>query len=317
MIFLWGLPGDRPLTLVRDALDRLGQQVVFLDQRLVLETSAEISVGAKVDGTIWAPEQTIDLGAISAVYARPYDTRRLPDVAAAGQDSLAWRHAMHFDDVLWSWIDLTDALVVNPTAAQAANGSKPFQAQLIRAFGFATPETLLTTDPDAARAFWRKHGQVIYKSVSGVRSIVARLKPEDEERLADFAWCPTQLQAYVPGLDYRVHVVGQEIFACEVESGADDYRYAERQGADTDVRPFDLPDDCAKRCRAMAAGMGLYFAGIDLRCTPDGEWYCFEVNPSPGYSYYQDNTGQRIDEAVASLLAVGAGISLDLVALTR
>jgi len=302
MIFLWGLPGDRPLTLVRDVLYRRGCKVAFLDQRLVLDTQVEVSVAVQVGGTIWTPDVTIDLAVVNAVYARPYDTRQLPGVAAAGEGSRAWQHALHLDDVIWSWIDLTPALVVNPTAAMAANGSKPFQAQWIRSFGFAVPETLITTDSAAALAFWKEHEQLIYKSVSGVRSIVSCLKPADEDRLNNTAWCPTQFQAYVPGVDYRVHVVGQEIFACELKSSADDYRYASRQGSDVAVRPVDLPADCAERCRMMSAAMGLAVAGIDLRLTPNGDWYCFEVNPSPGFSYFQFESGQPIDEAVAQLL---------------
>jgi hypothetical protein len=38
----------------------------------------------------------------------------------------------------------------------------------------------------------------------------------------------------------------------------------------------------ADRCRKLAAGLQLPFAGIDLRRTPEDEWVCFEVNPSPG-----------------------------------
>jgi len=53
----------------------------------------------------------------------------------------------------------------------------------------------------------------------------------------------------------------------------------------------------------MAGVMGLPVAGIDLRCTPDGIWYCFEVNPSPGFTYFQDETNQPIAEAIARLLA--------------
>jgi glutathione synthase/RimK-type ligase-like ATP-grasp enzyme len=43
-------------------------------------------------------------------------------------------------------------------------------------------------------------------------------------------------------------------------------------------------------------------AGIDLRFTRDGEVYCFEVNPSPVYSYYEARTGQAIASAVAEYL---------------
>jgi D-alanine-D-alanine ligase-like ATP-grasp enzyme len=51
--------------------------------------------------------------------------------------------------------------------------------------------------------------------------------------------------------------------------------------------------------------MGLLLAGIDLRRTDDGEWCCFEVNPSPGFSFYEDHTGQPIAAAVAELLVAG------------
>jgi hypothetical protein len=37
--------------------------------------------------------------------------------------------------------------------------------------------------------------------------------------------------------------------------------------------------------------------------TPEGEWFCFEVNPSPAFLYYQQATGQPIATAVAGLLA--------------
>jgi hypothetical protein len=49
--------------------------------------------------------------------------------------------------------------------------------------------------------------------------------------------------------------------------------------------------------------MKLLAAGVDLRRTVDGRWYCFEVNPSPGFTYYQDATGQPLAEAMAELLA--------------
>ena len=66
---------------------------------------------------------------------------------------------------------------------------------------------------------------------------------------------------------------------------------------------YCLPGELAVRCRRLAASLGLDLAGIDLRCTPEGEWYCFEVNPSPGFTYYQDATGQPIAEAIAQYLS--------------
>jgi len=54
-------------------------------------------------------------------------------------------------DALWSLCDIAPAVVLNRPAAMAGNGSKPYQATQARAAGFATPDTLITTSPDAAR----------------------------------------------------------------------------------------------------------------------------------------------------------------------
>ena len=228
----------------------------------------------------------------------------LERVARAGSASAPTRPALgsvsHCAGLLTSWAELTPALVVNRPTAMAANGSKPYQASWIESLGFRIPDTMITTDPGAALEFWRHHDKVIYKSLSGIRSIVSRLTAEHEARFEDIASCPTQFQQYVPGTEYRVHVVGQEVFACRIVSEADDYRYS---GEQVDMQPCDLPDDITALCRTLAASMNLLVAGVDLRCTPEGIWFCFEVNPSPGFTYFQEMTGQPIADAIAHLLA--------------
>lgn len=303
MILLWGMSGDDPLTETCDALRQRGAPVVLLDQRDVLETRLELDLDA--GGVAWVRGEPTDLGAATAVYIRTYDAYGLPAVAPAGAGSAAWAHVAAVEEALSSWTELTPARVINRLSSMASNGSKPYQSALIQAQGFAVPATLVTTDAAAARAFWERHGTVIYKSVSGVRSVVSRLRPEDHDRLDDVSWCPTQFQQYVPGRDHRVHVVGDAVFPCEVVSDADDYRYAKRQGGSVAMRACALPHDVADRCRATAAALDLPLAGLDLRRTPDGEWYCFEVNPSPCFTYYESHTGLPITDAVAGLLVDG------------
>ncbi len=53
---------------------------------------------------------------------------------------------------------------------------------------------------------------------------------------------------------------------------------------------------------ALTRGLGLAFAGIDLKITPDGEIFRFEVNPCPAFSFYEANTEQPIALAVARYL---------------
>lgn len=299
-ILIWGLRRDPPVAAVWDALNQIGCRVTFLDQHAVLDTEAELSVGCEVGGRLRVGCETINLGEVSAVYFRPSDWRDLPVIAAAGRNSDAWWHALNLHDILHAWADLTPALVVNRPAAMTANGSKPYQACWIRSFGFQVPDTLITTDPTCALEFWRQHQKVVYKSLSAIRSIVSRLTEEHMPRLADIAWCPTHFQEYVPGTDYRVHVVGDEVFACKILSEADDYRYAAEPAV---MEACDLPCEVAAQSKRLAVSMSLPVSGIDLRCTPQGQWYCFEVNPSPGFTCFQDRTEQPIAEAIARLLA--------------
>lgn len=302
MILLWGLPEDAPVEAVCRALQQRGAPVMLVDQYKVLDSSLVLHVVPEVGGVLRVGSQEIRLEAVTAAYVRPYDSTALLQGRAAQPGSSAYRLAKAFDACLRAWLDVTPGWVINPMRAMAGNNSKPFQAAQIEATGFRIPDTLVTTDPEAAQEFWDRHGRVVYKSLSGVRSIVSQLTLAHRARLSEVAWCPTQFQQYVPGTDVRVHVVGESLFACEIVSDADDYRYAGRQGLAVDMRACELPPECASKCLVLSRALGLPLAGIDLRRTPDGRWYCFEVNPSPGFTYFQIHTGQPIDHAVADLL---------------
>ena len=163
-----------------------------------------------------------------------------------------------------------------------------------------TPETLITNDPEQARDFFETRPRVIYKSASGARSIVQTMVAADVERLGSLRACPVQFQAWVPGTDVRVHVVGTEVFPTAITTTATDYRYATAQVDEpARLQAYELDDDVAERCVALTADLGLDFAGIDLKVTPDGEVYCFEVNPSPAYTYFSGQTKQPIAQALA------------------
>jgi RimK-like ATP-grasp domain len=305
LILLWGLGSERPLAAVREELDRLGAPTRLIDQRHAPNTEICLDVDSGVSGCVRMRDEKIDLGAVTALYLRPYDSRCLPSIANAGPNSPAWGHTLAVDNILLSWSEITPALVVNRLGAMATNSSKPYQLRQIQRLGFSVPETLITTDPGAAQAFWERHGTVIYKSVSAARSRVSRLRPEHVQRLGDVSSCPTQFQQYIAGRDYRVHVVDTEIFACEVLCEADDYR---SPGEHTiEIQACRLPQDVEDRCRLLATAMQLPLAGIDLRRSPEGDWYCFEVNPSPAFTYYQEATDQPISQAIARLLATGQG----------
>jgi glutathione synthase/RimK-type ligase-like ATP-grasp enzyme len=302
VIVLWGLPADPPLAEVAAALRALGEEPVLLDQRHTARGSGRLSVGTEVTASVEVAGRRVDLRRARAMYLRPYESLRLAAVRRAGPGSAAWINAAEMDGILLTWAELTDAVVVNRPSAGAANGSKPFQARQLSELGFRVPQTLVTTDPEAVSEFRRRHQRVVYKSVSGRRSIVGELTDARSADLPRVGACPTQFQERVPGTDIRVHVVGDVVFTAEITCAATDYRYGERQGHAVTIRPGALPHAVEGRCRAAATALGLDLAGFDLRRTPEDEYYCFEVNPSPAFSYYAAATGQAIATAVARRL---------------
>src|SRR5713101_10104544 len=161
-ILLWGLPDDPPMAAVKDALDVFGTPYFFLDQRDVAHTQVRFHVGRTVSGILNNNGTTLCLEDVTAVYLRPHDTRRLPDVARAGENSSLWRHALRVDEMLLSWADLTPAAVLNRPTAAASNGSKPYQASLIRRQGFEVPDTLITTSAASLDSFRVQHGPIIF-----------------------------------------------------------------------------------------------------------------------------------------------------------
>jgi glutathione synthase/RimK-type ligase-like ATP-grasp enzyme len=304
MILLCGIPSESPLAMVARALDALGADYRMLNQRKVADLDIAWQIDAAgIAGTLRLEEDTLRLTDIGAVYFRLMDDRILPELEGEPEGSPARRHARGFHDALLRWLEVAPGRIVNRAEPQGSNGSKPYQAQLIQHYGLRVPETLISNDPDAVLAFQREHGTLIYKSMSGVRSIVHALGQDDLARLDLIRWCPVQFQALVPGIDVRAHVVDREVHATEIISDIIDYRYARRAGGSAELRATELAPETADKCIALARGLRLPFAGIDLKITPDGEVFCFEVNPCPAFSFYESNTGQPIAASLARYLA--------------
>jgi len=261
--------------------------------------------GACPTGYIASGDWRLDLGELSGVYLRYLGSEgRIPPANLAPEFASALFGEC--DTGLVAMLECLSCPVVNRLAAGMSNHSKPYQALHIRRCGLRTPPTLLTSDPQAARQFYEEcGGQVIYKSISGVRSIVRRMKAEHFSRLPLLRHGPAQFQAFIPGDNVRVHTVGDRWFATRIHSVAVDYRYAREDGHSVEMEPTTLPTPVAAACVRVARRLGLLLAGIDLKETPEGDYYCFEVNPSPAFLYYEQGSRQPISRALAELLYAG------------
>ena len=192
--------------------------------------------GGRVSGWLVIDGRSYDLESFTGVYARLMDDRLLPELDDEPADSPRRRHCRQLHDQLVAWMDVAPARVVNRVRMMGSNGSKPYQSQLIRSQGFRIPETLITNDPQRVREWCARHGRVVYKSISGIRSIVTEVSPTELDRLDAIRGCPVQFQVYVPGFDVRVHTIGDEVFATRIDSSGTDYRYASHDDEGTRLR---------------------------------------------------------------------------------
>jgi glutathione synthase/RimK-type ligase-like ATP-grasp enzyme len=304
MILVAGIMADGMIELMCARLEHMGYDYLFLDElRFPGDFHATWSICHNgIAGYIEGPDSRIDLNDITGIYARYVQHRGAPKREGFGEREEEIITA-EYQASLMHLFDAMPCVVVNRVKASISNDSKLYQEFLVSSFGFLTPRTLVTTSPEEAVGFYEAcNKKIIYKSVSSIRSIVRRLEDADLPRLKSVRNCPTQFQEWVEGVDIRVHTVGEEVFATELVSDASDYRYAARSGASLTAGAIEIPPEIASACVGLAKSVGLTVSGIDLRRTPNNDYYCFEMNPSPGFLFYERATGQPISEAVARLL---------------
>jgi hypothetical protein len=308
MILFGGIPSEPPLRWAIEAADAAGVDHVVLNQRRAEHAELTMRVRhGQVTGCLSIDGRRLPLDAFTGVYLRLMDPCHLPESQATRYGSPEPERvevSRLLNEALLAWSEVAACRVFNRASASASNGSKPYQAQIITACGFATPPTLITNDPREVEAFIARHGRVVYKSISSVRSIVAELGSGDRGQLARVRSLPTQFQAFVPGTNIRVHVVDDRVFATEVDTSAVDYRYAAEERTPVSMRATRLPAAVADRCRTLSQRLQLPLCGIDLKRTPSGQFFCFEVNPSPAYSCFGPQ-GRAIARAIVRALASG------------
>jgi glutathione synthase/RimK-type ligase-like ATP-grasp enzyme len=304
MVLVCGDPYEPVTAFLCSRLEVLGIDHCRLDLRK-LPHAADLDltwVGGRPCGSISTEDWRIEFDELSGVYFRNVEVSESEEGAEkVGGKGQAYPET---DARLAAVLNNLPCNVLNRPAATYSNRSKPYQALFIRRFGFKIPKTLVTNDPEAVASFFMECDEkLIFKSISGVRSTVRRMTKEDFGRLELLENCPAQFQEYVPGDNIRVHVIGERWFAVRIQCEAVDYRYAGEEGYTLTMVPAVLPRDIAANCIRLTRELGLTMSGIDLKETSSGEYYCFEVNTSPAFLFYESPARPVIADALAEFLA--------------
>lgn len=249
--------------------------------------------------------RAIDLSAVQSVWWRRPQPFTLPD-AIVDPDARAFAMS-EANTAFHGLYQSLDACWINPPARDFVAGHKPYQLTVAQQLGLEIPPTLITSDPDAARAFWRAHpGEVIQKQFVAMPATwreTRRIGAADEMHAQSIAHAPVIFQRHVAAVaDLRVIAVGKQLFAAETR--LDDLPYPQdvRMNAAARYVPHRLPETVASRLSALMKRLGLVYGAIDLRLTADGRYVFLEINPAGQFLYIELDTGQPITEAVAGCL---------------
>lgn len=209
----------------------------------------------------------------------------------------------NIDSAVWSFFRALDCLFINPIDPAQLHQYKGYLLTEFRKHGIRVPNTLITNDPEAVRAFYeRNNRQVVCKPPWG-QAFTEKLTDSHlaKDSLARLVNSPVMLQEYIPGQDFRAYVLKDKVFGVEVQSTTLDLNLD-----DTAKRvAVTLPDHIVNDCYKIAEVAGLVFTAIDFRVTPDGEHVFFEANSSPDFTTDEAWTGCPLSSWVADALIAG------------
>jgi glutathione synthase/RimK-type ligase-like ATP-grasp enzyme len=263
--------------------------------------------GAETHGVLTSDGHPIRVEEVGAVWWRRPQPYVLDPELDASASSFAFTECHEAISGMWHSLD---AAWVNPPASDEVAHHKPLQLARAREVGLPVPRTLITNDPDEARAFVDSLGQgrTVYKTFVATEENwrETRLVRSDEVALLDAVrLAPVIFQEYVEAeADLRVTVMGDRLWSTQIVAGTGSYAvdYRMDMGA-AEFSPTHLPDDVTEKLMLLMKRLDLVYGAIDLRRTADGEHVFLEVNPAGEWLFVEERTGQPLTAAMAGLLA--------------
>jgi glutathione synthase/RimK-type ligase-like ATP-grasp enzyme len=218
------------------------------------------------------------------------------------------------------WLESLEVFQLDPYGRKLRADNKPYQLRVAQRVGLELPATIISNDPDAVRAFARRHGAVITKMLVQPASpgpeadesavvFTTALTEADLAQLEGLELCPMIFQAQVENqLDVRVTLVGNRVFGAALDADA-------RGGGDPDWRrqsyamdrvptwaPYQVPSAISAPLIRLLDHFGLNYGAADLIVRPDGRHVFLELNASGAFVFLGDAMAAEIAAAIADVL---------------
>jgi hypothetical protein len=308
LILVISHPGDSHAVAVLGALARAGHPAVMVDTAQFPAQGAltqRFGEGApRLEITLDGTE--VDVTTCGAAWWRRPQPFTLHD--GIDPDVASFAYTECHEAVAGMWAALSATWVNAPELDELAH-HKPYQLAVATEVGLDIPRTLITNDPDQARAFADELGpsRTIYKTFLATTENwrETRLLREEEVDLLDSVrLAPVIFQEFVAAVaDIRVTVVGERMFATAITPAPGGYEVDYRMDL-TGARfvPTELPGEVEAGLRRLMARLGIVYGAIDLRRAESGAHTFLEVNPAGEWQFVEERTAQPITTAVAELL---------------
>ncbi|MEQ1517548.1 MAG: MvdC/MvdD family ATP grasp protein [Usitatibacteraceae bacterium] len=309
MILVVSYPEEEHTALVVAHLARAGREVVQLDLSdfpARCGMAANWACDAEPGFMVNQKGKTIDLGSAGAVWwrrVRPFDVD--PSITKEQHRAFVFSET---SQAVHGMLDSLQCEWINPREADAAAHHKPLQWSVAHRLGLKLPRTLVTTEVGAAREFIQQAGagKVVFKaflaSIEEWRE-TRLVEQEDLDRLELVRYAPVIFQEYIAGVDLRIMVIGDEIFAAEIDARNTSYpvdmRMVVGEGI---VKAVTLPKPVQTMLKKLMRSLNLVYGAIDMRRTDAGDYYFLEVNPAGQWLFVEQRTGQPIAQALADKL---------------
>ncbi|GAB3205722.1 hypothetical protein ACFXO9_25615 [Nocardia tengchongensis] len=284
-----------------------GHNPLRLDMRDFPRENGTFRLGA--DGSYRSLSHIFGLDDVTSVWWRRPHPTAVPGGLSTEDDTYRRAECDGFlQGLLWS----IPALWVNDPGADRTAGRKIVQLETAARAGFAIPETLITNDPDEARAFIESRpGPVVYKRTGTGRGAFTETRlftPADFDKLSTIRNSPTIFQDYIHAeSDLRIVWVDGIEWVVRIDSQSGVGRVDSRLDTSVAFTADRLPASVSKSLTTLMGALGLAFGVLDLRVGLDGEFYFLEVNPQGQFAYLEIKTGLPIFRSLANLLVLGDG----------
>ncbi len=309
MILVISYPDEEHTVNVIRLLENQGHEVVLVNmgdfpaqKGLSLTWSSDLNPAYSVEG----PAGPVDLRRVQVAWWRRVRPFVLDDSVNASMRPFALSETTQ---AVNGMLNALPCRWINPRGADDAAHHKPYQWEVAHQVGLKLPRTLVTNQPETARAFIERVGvgKTVFKaflsSFEDWRE-TRLIEREDMDRLELVRLAPVIFQEYIEGVDLRITIIGDQVFAAEIDARQTSYPVDMRMVVgESIVKAVDLPAGVRQLLIRLQRQLGLDYGAIDMRRTAAGEYIFLEVNPAGQWLFVEEHTGLPITQAMADYLA--------------